>query len=66
MKGRLLTIREVAGLLHVSRSHAYSLMRHSNIPIVRIGSLVRVRPEDLELFIRERSSRNFKKPRVKS
>jgi putative molybdopterin biosynthesis protein len=58
MEVRLLNIKEVAEILHVSRSLVYSLLKCGDIPTVRIGRMVRVRPEDLERFIHERS---FKK-----
>ena len=55
MEVRLLNIKEVAEILHVSRSLVYSLLKCGDIPTVRIGRMVRVRPEDLERFIHERS-----------
>lgn len=47
----LLTGNDVARILNVSRSFAYILMRRGEIPTVRIGRSVRVRPGDLERFI---------------
>jgi excisionase family DNA binding protein len=55
MDERLLKSDEVAEILHVSRSFAYLLMKRGDIPTVRIGTAVRVRPEDLEKYIHERS-----------
>ena len=60
MEVRLLNIREVAEILHVSRSLVYLLLKCGDIPTVRIGRMIRVRPEDLERYIHERS---FKKSR---
>jgi len=48
----LLTASQVAQRLNVSRSHAYNLMNAGEIPTVYIGGARRVRPEDLEWFIR--------------
>lgn len=49
--GKLLKAEEVAELLSVSRSFTYSLMQTGDLPTVRLGRAVRVRPEDLEKFI---------------
>jgi excisionase family DNA binding protein len=51
---KLLKGSDVAEKLHVSLSFAYSLMRRGDIPTVRMGRLLRVHPEDLERYIRER------------
>lgn len=45
----LLTAKEVAGLLKISLSETYVLMR-TEIPTVQIGDLRRVRPKDLEAW----------------
>jgi excisionase family DNA binding protein len=47
----LLTAKEVARFLKVSRSKAYLLMQQGEIPVVRLGRSVRVRPMDLEEYI---------------
>lgn len=49
---QLLTGGEVADILRISRSYAYMLMKRGEIPTVRIGSVVRVRLEDLDAYIR--------------
>ncbi len=51
MEIRLLKSDEVAEMLQISRSMAYALMKRGDIPTVRIGTSVRVRPEDLEKYI---------------
>jgi len=54
----LLTGEDIARILKVSRSYAYILMRRSEIPTVRLGRSVRVRPADLERFISKNVSKN--------
>jgi excisionase family DNA binding protein len=49
--GKLLNANEVAELLNVSRSFAYTLMQSGQLLTVQLGRAVRVRPEDLEKFI---------------
>ena len=56
MEESLLRSDEVAEILKVSISMAYTLMRRGNIPTVRIGSSVRVRKEDLDRYIKENVS----------
>jgi excisionase family DNA binding protein len=46
----LLKGKQVAELLQISESQAYTLMREE-IPVVRLGRSVRVRTEDLEKYI---------------
>jgi len=53
MEARLLKSDEVAEILRISRSMAYALMKRGDIPTVRIGTSVRVRPEDLEKYIKD-------------
>ena len=48
---KLLKGSEVARLLNVSRSFAYLLLQSGDIPTVRLGRSVRVRPSDLVDFI---------------
>jgi len=48
---KLLKGSEVARLLNVSRSYAYLLLQSGDIPTVRLGRSVRVRPSDLVDFI---------------
>lgn len=56
MINSLLRGKEVAQALNVSKALAYNLMAKGEIPTVRLGRSVRVRPEDLEQFISERVS----------
>jgi len=66
MEENLLKGGEVAEILHVSRSFAYLLMSRGEIPTVRFGNAVRVRPEDLERYIHERSIKDLKESEVKN
>jgi len=50
---RLLKAKEVADILQVSRSMAYRMMQRGEIPTIRVGSSVRVRGSDLEVFIKK-------------
>ena len=58
MQQPLLTSDEVAENLKVSCSHAYLLMKRGDFPVVYVGSLMRVRPEDLERFIHNNATRS--------
>jgi excisionase family DNA binding protein len=55
MEPRLLKTDEVADILQVSRSFAYQLMKRGEIPSVRIGNAVRVRPEELQRYISDKA-----------
>jgi excisionase family DNA binding protein len=48
---RLLTVNDIAQRFQISQSFAYALMQRGEIPTVRLGRAVRVRPQDLEDFI---------------
>jgi excisionase family DNA binding protein len=49
---RLLKVEEVAELTKISTSHLYALINEGVLPAVRFGRAKRIRPEDLEEFIR--------------
>jgi excisionase family DNA binding protein len=49
---RLLFASEIAFILHISRSRAYGLMASGAIRSIHIGRSRRVRPIDLEQYIR--------------
>ena len=53
---RLLKAGEVAGILNVSKSLVYQLMRQRELQTVKIGAARRVRPKDLKAFIEDNSS----------
>lgn len=46
----LMTVSEVAAVLRFSPGHVYELIRRGELPAVRRGRSVRVRPEDLEAW----------------
>ncbi len=48
---RLLTIRDVAARLGVCRATAYAMVERGELPVVRIGSAVRVHPADLQALV---------------
>ncbi len=48
---RLLTAPDVARILNISKGAAYKLIQMKQIPSIRINRSVRVRPEDLDVFI---------------
>jgi excisionase family DNA binding protein len=49
---RLLKIEEVAEITKISTSHLYALINERVLPAVQFGRAKRIRPEDLEEFIR--------------
>lgn len=53
----LLRAKDVASTLNISLALAYRLMQLGDIPVVKIGTAVRVRPEDLAEYIRANLSR---------
>jgi excisionase family DNA binding protein len=52
----LLTAEDVAEVLNISRSYAFELLQRGDIPKVKIGRATRVRPCDLEDFIKRSMS----------
>lgn len=53
MNAKLLKAEEVSSILDVSKSFTYQLIRTGQLRAVRIGTAVRVRPEDLDAFVQE-------------
>ena len=51
MPTRLLNSRDVAEILRISTSKVYKLMRCGELTAVHIGKSIRVKPDDLSLFI---------------
>ena len=49
---RLLKAADVARILNISKAMAYRLIQQREIPVVRISHAVRVKPSDLETYIK--------------
>ena len=49
------TPADIAELFQISKAKAYTILKRGEIPCIRIGSLVRVRQEDLLKYIREKA-----------
>jgi len=47
----LMTAEEVAESLHCSESLVYKLRREGNLKSVRVGSLLRFRPDDVRAYV---------------
>jgi excisionase family DNA binding protein len=58
MEDQLLRTAEVADILSLSRSKVYIMLKRGMIPIVQIGSMVRVRRSDLDKFIQDMEKNN--------
>ena len=50
---QLLKVPDVAAILNCSKAYIYNLVKQGEIPSVQIGTAVRIRPQDLERYIRE-------------
>lgn len=50
------TVPETAEKLNVSERTVWRLIADGDLPVVRFGGVVRVRPEDREAFVREHLS----------
>jgi excisionase family DNA binding protein len=48
---RLLTVPEAARLLSVTKERVYEMARRQELPTVRVGKFVRVRPSALRAFV---------------
>ena len=48
---KFLKAKDVASILNISLGFAYQLMKQGEIPALRLGRAVRVRPEDLKRYI---------------
>ena len=64
--GSLLTVREVAECLRVSKDFVYSTMKR-HVPHIKIGGAVRFRKEDLDSYVASRTvppmnTRDIKSP----
>jgi excisionase family DNA binding protein len=50
---RLLTAGDVASRLNISKAKAYQLLQRGEIPCIRMNRTTRVRPADLEAYIKQ-------------
>jgi len=50
----LLTAKDIAQSLKISERQAYAMMERRELPVIQIGRLVRVTPEDLTNYIQSR------------
>jgi excisionase family DNA binding protein len=48
---KLLKPSDVAEYLNISRAMSYRLLQSGKIPVIRINRIVRVRPNDLQIFL---------------
>lgn len=51
----LLTVREVAETMRVSTMTVYRLIRAGELPAIRVGKHFRIRVEDLDTYLEERT-----------
>jgi excisionase family DNA binding protein len=54
MQDTFFTIPEVARRLRISRSTAYLLAERGELPVLRLGKLLRVPESALEVWVRDR------------
>ncbi|MBJ7596544.1 MAG: DNA-binding protein [Candidatus Nephthysia bennettiae] len=54
--GELLRPQEVQAILQIGRSKVYEMIGRGQLPVIRIGRVVRVPRRQLELWIAERTS----------
>lgn len=54
---QLLTVKQVQEYLNISRSATYNLLNSKMIPIIRIGTAIRVDEKDLEDYIKKEKSK---------
>lgn len=47
----LLTVNEMAVILKISRSKAYSLIKDITFPIIKIGKCIRISKKELEIWL---------------
>lgn len=47
----LLTVMDMAKLLRISRSKAYSLTKEESFPIIKIGKCIRISKEELFKYL---------------
>jgi excisionase family DNA binding protein len=56
---RLLTVPEVADYLRISRDQAYLTVRARGFPLIELGpNMLRIRRQDLDRWLSERTAKN--------
>jgi len=50
---RLLKLQQVADIIQCSTRKVYYILAEKKLPVLRIGGLTRIRPEDLNAFLLE-------------
>jgi len=50
----LLTTQQVADLFGTKVAHVRDLEKHMGLPSIRVGNLIRYRPEDIEAWLESR------------
>jgi excisionase family DNA binding protein len=53
---KLLTAKQVASFLNISKAKVYQMMRDGKIATIRMGKTQRVRAQDLEVFVKNNAS----------
>jgi excisionase family DNA binding protein len=62
MEAKLLTPQQVADFLQVDFRTVYHLLRTGKLAGVKVGRVWRIRPEDVEEYLRSYSNRKAGKP----
>ena len=57
VRGRLLTVSEVASTMRVSNMTVYRLIKSGDLPAVRVGKNYRIRETDVQRYLSDRSVR---------
>ena len=47
----LITVLEMANILKISRSKAYSIIKQKDFPLIKIGKCIRVKKDELFKFL---------------
>lgn len=59
MNNEIITVPELAKILKISRSKAYSLANSLSFPIIKIGKNIRIRISDLEKWLNNSATRDI-------
>jgi len=47
----LITVLEMANILKISRSKAYSIIKQKDFPLIKIGKCIRIKKDELFRFL---------------